>query len=808
MIRNYIITAFRSLLKNKGFTFINIFGLTLGISTCLLIVFYVFDELSFDRYNDKADRIYRVNNDIKFGGTENAYAETPAPTAEALQADFPEIAQVTRLKYHGGVAIKKNNQFIQEDKVIFADSTLFSIFTLPMTDGNPRDALRAPNTVVVNERVAKKYFNRTDVVGESLLFNDNSQYKITGVIKDIPTESHLNFDLFVSMSSDPDSRENAWLSNNFNTYILLKPGADYKNLAAKFSAFAKQHAGQQMQSVLHMDFDSFEKSGNYFRFSLIPLLKIHLESNAQGELLPNGSITYVYIFSAVALFILIIACINFMNLSTARSSNRAKEVGVRKVLGSPRKYLIAQFLTESVMVTMAGAVLAIVMAWMLLPLFNEVSGKELVVSYRIILWLVPVLFLFVVIVGCLAGSYPAFFLSAFQPIDVLKGKMSRGFKGSGLRSFLVVFQFAISIFLIIGTLAVYNQLKYIQSRNIGYNRDHVLVVKNVYKLGNQALSFKHEIKKLPGVDNVTMTGALPTSNYMSSTSYFKNRNIDQESAVHSQRWDVDEDYLTTLGIKMKSGRNFSAEMPTDSSAIIINEAAVNLLAYPDPLNQTLYAPLDDLLKNMGTYHIIGVIKDFNFRSLRQNVTPLILHFRDDRGAMGVHIHAGANITAVMGQIMKKWKDLSPNQAFAYSFMEEDFDAIYRTEQRMGKLFISFTSLAILIACLGLFGLAAYAAEQRIKEIGIRKILGAGVSTIVGMLSKDFIKLVLIALVIASPLAWLAIRKWLQGFAYREDMHWWVFAIAGLAAILVAFVTISFQSIRAALANPVKSLKSE
>src|ERR1700722_19316490 len=810
MIKNYFKTAFRSLLKNKGFTAINVFGLTLGIATCLLIVFYVLDELSYDRFNEKADRIYRVNNDIKFGGSENSYAIAPAPAAMTLKTDFPEIEQAARIFSFGtSVRVRKGDRFVQEDRVLYADSTLFSIFTFPMIQGNPASALVAPGSMVIDERTAMKYFNRTDVVGQSLTLDDGTVFKITGVINNIPIQSHFRADIFISMAGRDDSRVDGWLGNNYYTYILLRPGADPAALQAKFPTFLQQHAGQQLQNAIHMDFATLEKSGSYFRFSLVPLTDIHLRSNSVGDLLPGGSITYVYIFSAIAAFILVLACINFMNLSTARSSNRAREVGVRKVMGSPRKYLIAQFLTESVMVTLAGAVLALLAAWALLPVFNEISGKELGISGRLVRWMIPILLAFVVIIGCLAGSYPAFFLSAFQPIDVLKGgKLSRGFKGGGLRSFLVVFQFAISIFLITGTLVVYNQLKYIQSRDLGFNRDHVLIVQNVYGLGNQAQSFKKEVKKLKDVDDATMTGALPAENYMSGSSFFKDRSLSQESAVLSQRWFVDENYITTLGMKLQSGRNFSADMPTDSSAILINEAEEKMLGWSDPLNHTLYAPLDNTLTRVGAFHIVGVIKNFNFRSLREQVTPMVLHFADDRRALSIRIHAGADIPAVVAQIGNKWKELSLSKEFAYSFMEQDFDALYRSEQRMGKLFISFSSFAILIACLGLFGLAAYAAEQRTKEIGIRKVLGAGVSTIVGMLSKDFIKLVLIAILIASPLAWLAMGKGLEGFAYRQQMQWWVFALAGFAALLIAFITISFQSIKAAVSNPVKSLKSE
>ena len=807
MIKNYIKTAIRSLSKNKGFTAINVLGLALGLASCLLIIFYVFDELNYDRYNTKADRVYRVNEDIRFGGNTNSYAVAPAPLASALKNDFPEVEQVVRFRSRGELQVKKGNQDIQENMVVYADPSIFKVFTLPMIDGDPATALNDTHSIVITEKTAQKYFNRTDVVGQVLTINDTALYKITGVIKNIPKQSHFNFDFFISMASTPEGKDDAWFSSNFNTYVLLRQGTDFNKFQAKIPAFFKQQAGPQMQSVLHLTFDKFEQGGNYFRINFTPLKKIHLYSRREAELGMNGNIEFIYMFSAIALFILLIACVNFMNLSTARSANRAREVGVRKVLGSPRKYLIAQFLTESIIVTLIGAIIAFFAAWALLPLFNQMSGKDLTITAQTMVWIVPLMIGLVLIIGALAGSYPALFLSGFQPIEVLKGKLASGFKGGMLRNFLVVFQFSISIFLIIGTLVIYNQLKYIQSKDLGYNRNQVFTVWNVNVLGNNAKAFKQEVKQLTGVQNVTMTGALPTSSYWNSSVLFKGPVADQKNSVTSETWVVDEDYIATLGMKMQSGRNFSKEMLTDSTAILINETAEKMLGFKNPINQLVYYPQDNKALVLKPYHIIGVVKDFNFQSLRSNVTPLILFMGNDEGGISIRANA-ANIPTLLNQIKSKWSGFSPNQQFMYTFMDQDFDAIYRTEQRTGIIFVSFSSLAIIIACLGLFGLAAYAAEQRTKEIGIRKVLGASMSTIVQMLSKDFIKLVVIAIIIASPLAWWAMNKWLQDFAYRIHIQWWVVAIAGSGAILIAFVTISFQSIKAALTNPVKSLRSE
>jgi putative ABC transport system permease protein len=808
MFKNYIKTAFRSLYKNKGFTAINILGLALGLATCVVIVLYVVDELSYDRYSTKSERIFRVNADLKLGENRKDYAVTMPPLAKTLVAEFPYVEDAVRLKNAYTMHAKKGDVNIIENRVAFADPQLFNVFTLPMISGDAKTALAEPNSVVLTESTAKKYFDKTDVVGQMMVLNDNQNFKITGVIKDVPKNSHFNFDFFLSMATWADSRSNAWLRNDYSTYVLLKDAKDVKKLAGSLDAFLLKMSGDQMKNEIGMSYADFEKSGSYFRLNLTPLTDIHLKSNRIGELAANSTTQYVYIFSAVAIFILLIACVNFMNLSTARSSNRAREVGVRKVLGSPRKYLVAQFLSESIMITFFATVIALFAAVALLPLFNQLAGKNIAITQATLLWLLPVSAVIVLVVGSLAGSYPAFFLSAFQPIDVLKGKLSAGFKGGGLRSFLVVFQFGISVFLIIGTLVIKNQLSFIQTTNLGYNRNQVLVIQNPYELNKATNAFKNELSQLPGVTSATMTGFIPVSNYRSTSIYFKDATLDQKNSIFPQSWEVDADWIPTLGMKMAAGRNFSKDRLSDSGAVIINEAAAKFLGYKNPLNQTLYKSLGGKteLSNTKKYQVIGVMKDFHFSSLHEKIEPLIIRLGENNGAISLRVNT-KNLPALMSQIKEKWASLSAVQ-MNYSFMDQDFDALYRAEQRVGTIFIVFTSLAIIIACLGLFGLTAYAAEQRTKEIGIRKVLGANVTVIVSMLSKDFIKLVLIAILIASPLAWYMMHLWLQDFAYRVSIQWWVLAGAACAALLIAFVTISFQSIKAALANPVNSLRSE
>ncbi|MDB5015254.1 MAG: FtsX-like permease family protein [Mucilaginibacter sp.] len=801
MIKNLIKTAFRSLLKNKGFTILNALGLSVGLATCLLIIFYVVDEVSYDRYNTKADRIYRVTIEARLNGNAGSYATSEAPMKDALKSNFPQIEKIARLipasnlfispqKYY----VRKGAENILEKNIVFSESGLFDVFTLPMIDGSPSTALNEPHSAVITESTAKKYFNKTDVVGQTLTLNDTSTYKITGVIKDIPAQSHFNYGIFLSFSTLPESRVNSWGFAGLHNYLLLKPGTNVKKLESEITKIDIKNSFSP---------STWGSNGNYLRITLKPLLDIHLKSESIGELSQSGNMQYVYIFSVIAIFILLIACVNFMNLSTARSSNRAREVGVRKVLGSPRKYLMAQFLTESLLITFVSTVIALFLAWALMPLFNHMSGKDLSLTTQSLTWLLPSLLVIVLFIGFLAGAYPAFYLSAFRPIDVLKGKISTGFKGGALRSFLVVFQFSISIFLIIGTLVIYNQLNYIHSKSLGFDRSQVLVIKNANVLGNRAKILKQQLKQLPGVVNATMSSYQPTGDERLKTGLFPDKIIDIKKDVLSEFWSIDEDYMSTMGIRLVDGRNFSKQMATDSAAIIVNEAFVKKFGFKDPLNKIVYRDS----YGIQPFHIVGVVKDFNFESLKDKISPLALVYAPDNGAINVKIHT-ADLANLMSKIENKWKELSPNQQFTYSFMDQDFDATYRAEQRIGTIFITFSTLAIVIACLGLFGLAAYAAEQRTKEIGIRKVLGANISTIVGMLSLDFIRLVLISILIATPLAWLVMQKWLQDFAYRTTIQWYTLAIAGATAIIIAFITISFQSIKAAIANPVDSLRSE
>ena len=810
MIRNYFKIAWRNLIKNKGFTAINIIGLSLGIGCFIVIAMYVTDELSYDQYHENADRIYRINSDIKFGGTDISMAVSSDPMGEALKSDYPEVEEYARLYASSGAKlIKKGSEYISENLVTHADSTIFDVFTLPAIVGNTKTALNEPNTVVISETAAIRYFGSAEkAIGEFLDTDDNTNtlYEVTAVIEDMPMNSHFRFDFFFSMDN-VQYKFGQYLSHNFHTYVLLRPDVDFKEFNKNFPEVIDKYILPQAAQFMQIkSMEEFESAGNSLVYGLFPITDIHLRSNRGVELSANGNIQYVYIFSAAALFILILACINFMNLTTARSSGRAKEVGIRKVLGTGRKSLIWQFLTESILISTLALIIGLLFVRLTLGWFNDISGKEIIMSALLTPQFLIFLILFPFIIGALAGVYPAFFMSSFKPITALKGNLSTGHKKDMLRNFLVVFQFATSIILIVGTIVIYKQINHIQNSNLGFNKDQVLVVSNTGIPQETRQSLKDEIVQLTDVESSSFGGFLPvSSSSRSDTSFSTETVMTSSNSFNMQYWRADYDYVENMNMEMIEGRFFSREFGSDSTAIVINEAAAKLAGFDNPVGRNLYG--SDENGNMSTYHIIGVIKNFNYASLKQNVGALSLRLGNNSWVTAFRFNTN-DVTNLVDIIEKKYKAVAPGMPFNYSFLDESFDNMYRQEQRVGSVALTFAFLAIIIACLGLLGLATYIAEQRRKEIGVRKVLGASVANIVKMLSIDFIKLVLIAFLIATPIAWWFMNKWLQDFAFRIDLNWSIFAVTGLVALVIALLTLSFQAIKAAIANPVNSLKIE
>jgi putative ABC transport system permease protein len=819
MIRNYFTIAFRNLRKHRFYSFINIFGLAMGIASCLIIVLFVINELSYDRYHTKAERIYRVNTEIKYGSNHYRLAVCSAPMAEALRQDYPEVEAAVRFRNRGSWLVKRGEHVdnFKEERVIFTDSTFFRVFSVPVLEGDGKTALREPNTMAISRSMAKKYFPGESALGQTLILDNNLPTKVTAVFEDMPSAGHFHFDILVALSGLDEAKSTSFLGNNFNTYVLLKPGTDPEQFQAKLPGVVEKHIGPQIGAALGGDFSmkKFRDGGNIFEFTLMPVTDIHLHSDLTAELEPNSDVTYVYLFGAIALFILVIACINFMNLSTARSANRAKEVGIRKVMGSLRLHLVRQFLMESILLSACAFVLAIILASAFMPAFNDLSLKKLSVPLTDPFFYL-VLFSASLIIGVMAGLYPSFFLSAFKPVNVLKGNVALGMKSGFIRSALVVFQFVISIILIIGTITINRQLNYIQNKKIGFEKDQVIVVYDAYALGDKLQVFKDQVLQNNMIQSGTITGYLPVSGTWRNDNSFwpEGSQPTEENMVGIQNWTVDHDYVKTMQMKIKSGRDFSAEFLSDSSAMILNEAAVNSFNFgSDPIGKritTFEGQNPDGTPDpsrLRSWTVIGVIEDFHFESLRQNIGPLALMLDRSNGMISFRFKA-ENAQNVIGAIESIWKNLAPGQPFQYSFLDEDFSRMYSSEQRLGKIFALFAGFAIFIACLGLFALTAFTAEQRTKEIGIRKVLGASVPSIVVLLSKEFGKLIIIAFVLAAPLAWYAVTWWLESYTYKVEVGVFVYILAGVLAFLVAWFTMGYQSIKAATANPVNSLRSE
>lgn len=818
MLKNYFTVALRNLRKHSFYSFINVAGLSIGLAICFVIVLFVRNELSYDKHFANAERLYRINSEIKFGGNHYNMLYTPPAMAAAMVDEIPEVEATVRFRERGSYLVKRDVENIKEDRVIWADKDFFKVFSVPVLAGNPATALAEPNSIAISKRIANKFFPDEEALGKTLILDNNMNMKITAVYEDIPANTHFHFDILIAMEGLEESKRPVWYSNNFQAYILLREGANPQAVNEKLTRLVVERAMPQLGEILGGDFsvEKFEAAGNKMEYRLQPLLDIHTKSSLQGEFEPNFDITYVYLFSAIALFILIIACINFMNLSTARSANRAKEVGIRKVMGSFRSHLVRQFLMESILLSLVSMMLAIGIAYLLLPLFNNLSSRQLFIPFE-----EPIFYLIILAatltVGMLAGVYPSFFLSAFKPASVLKGNVALGMKSGLIRSSLVVFQFAVSILLVIGTMAVYRQLNYIQNKKLGFNKDQVLVIEDAYALGNNRMAFRDEVMRSGKMELSTMTGYLPVSGTWRNDNPWWVEGRDpsvQENMVSVQCWQVDYDYIKTLGMQIIQGRDFSLDFPSDSTAVILNEAALKAFGFTGEVlgsGITTYGNFGNGeidRDNLEKLQVIGVIENFHFESLKQNVTPVIIYLSDrPQGPISFRFQS-KNTREVIETVEAKWKELAPGQPFNYYFLDDRFSSMYANETRLGKIIGIFSSLAIVVACLGLFALTAFTAEQRTKEIGIRKVLGASVSSIVLLLSKEFGKLIAIAFVLASPVAWYGINWWLKDYTYKTEIGIGLFLFAGVAAFVVAWLTMSFQSFRAASSDPVKSLRSE
>jgi putative ABC transport system permease protein len=807
MFRNYFTIALRNLRKHSFYTFINVAGLAIGIASCLIITLFILNETSYDKHFPTADRVYRINSEILFNGNHHNLAVMPAPAAEIFKHDFPEVEASVRFRERGWRRIKRTVDNIKEQYTIYGSQGIFEVFGIKLLEGNVSNALTEPNTMVISKSKAEKYFPNESPVGQTLIVDNTENYKITGVFEDFPVNTHFKFDFVFSMEGLEEAKSDNWLSNNFNTYILLKEGATPQDLEAKFPKLIDTYIGPQVRSLFGEDFtmEKFAASGNKLVYTLMPLTDIHLHSDLTAELGANGDITYVYLFGAIALFILGIACINFMNLSTARSANRAKEVGVRKVLGSLRSHLIRQFLMESSLLSVFSFILAVGLAFMMMPAFNSLAGMSLNLPFDTPMFYI-ILLGAALVIGLLAGLYPSMFLSAFKPVNVLKGKVALGMKSGAVRSSLVVLQFMISIFLVVGTITVQKQLAFIQNKKLGFGKDQVLVLHNTEILDSKQEVLKNELLKSPRIKNVSTSGFLPIANWGRNNNSFwpEGTQPSQDNMISMENWSVDHDYVPTLDMKIVQGRNFSREFPSDSTAIILNQTAVKRFGFKDPIGEKIQTfPFNNgklEMENMITY-------TFHFESLKQNITPLSFLLGQSGWSMPIRFQS-ADTKEVIDYVEASWKTVAPGQPFEYTFLDEAFGRMYSSEQRVGKVLGVFASLAIIIACLGLFALTAFTAEQRTKEIGIRKVMGASVSSIVLLLSKEFGKLIVIAFLLAAPLSWFAVDSWLENYTYKTEIGIFVYILAGVAAFILAWLTMGYQSIKAARNNPVTSLRSE
>ncbi|MEQ9425288.1 MAG: permease prefix domain 2-containing transporter [Cyclobacteriaceae bacterium] len=821
MLKNYIVVAYRSLIKKVGYSLINIFGLSVGITSCLLIMMYVQYETSYDNFHDNIENKYRIALDRHYPDREMKYAYVPHSYPPQLVEDYPEVLSQTMVVQFPGnfsVTFQYGDQLFDEPNIIFGDSNYFDFVKAEFIDGDPDNALNGPNQMVLSESTARKYFGDSDPIGKSLTTaffgpNGNDSWLITGVIKDFPKNSHIEFDLIGTHNGFQFMQAPNWMAFSVLAYIELTDGTNMEVVNEKFPDMVKKYAAGQIQQQTGQSYEEYTAAGHGYTYYLQPMKDIHLSSNLEGEFKTNSSWNYIYILISVASFILLIACINFMNLSTARSAERAKEVGLRKVLGSLRKLLVFQFLTESMLLSTFSTILSFVLVFIALPYFNGLTGVPLSIQILFEPLNIVIIILGALIIGALAGSYPAFVLSSFQPVAVLKSKIQSSKSGKIFRDGLVVFQFSISIILIAATIIIFDQMEFILNKSLGFNDENVIAISNTGQLNERGEVFRQELINIEEITNASYVGPLPGDTHIGFVAQLPGASETQVILSTT----VDENYFEAMEIPLLSGRDFSKQF-NDSLTLIVNETAANVMGFADPIGKRVGTPHPNP-QNAGEiiyFTIVGMVADYHFQSLHNNIGPLV--FAHATSVLGVGGPGALNKLAlrfksnnpgaVIAKIEEKWAEFMPGSPFSYYYLEDELGGLYSAERTTSHIFTIFTTLAIIIACVGLFGLAAYTAGLKTKEIGVRKVLGASVGSIVLLLSKEFAKLIFIAIAIAVPVAYFGMDKWLEDFAYRINIDPLSFVLAGLLAILIGWLTVSFQSFKAAIVNPVKSLRSE
>ena len=798
MLKNYFKIAIRNLLKNKAFSLINILGLSIGMAACIFILLWVQDELSFDTYHEKADRIYRLITRDQTDAADGS-ARVGAPWGPAMQQDYPEVADFVRFRYTGRSLVRYDDKTAFEEGGLFADSTIFNIFSFPLLKGNPETALTEPNSIVITEPLAKKYFGDENPIGKRLNFDAEFDLLVTGVMAEVPKNSHFRFNYLISFVTHRAWYVTEWQMRNYHVYLLLEEGVQAAELESKFSGFIDKYLMGDDAPYSH-------------NIHLQPLTGIHLHSKLFREFEANGDITYVYIFSLIALFIMLIACINFMNLSTARSARRAREVGVRKVAGASRWQLIRQFLSESLFLSILALMLAVGIVELLLPVFNDLAAKSLEIDLSGSMFILAALGIIALSVGFISGVYPAFFLSAFQPVAILKSSINiKTSNRSMLRKVLVIGQFTITIALLIGAGIIYQQLDFMKNKKLGFNKEQVVILRmEEDKVSDQYQLIRSELLQQPGVVDVAASSALPGRGDWGMPFLYESEG--EQQRFSSRVMIIDENYLQTFEINLKDGRNFSADLASDiSGSYLINETAARGFGWENPVGKLIERPTrrgDDGNWVYESGEIVGVVQDFHFRSMHQEISPMIMWFAPESFYfLSIRVQP-ENIAGTLSGIENTWSKFESLRPFEFFFLDEVFESQYRSEERLGQLFAIFSVLAVFIACLGLFGLVSFMAEQRVKEIGIRKVLGASVAGLFVLLSKEYSKWVILANIIAWPVAYYTMNYWLADFAYRIDIAWWIFPAAGGMAFIIALATVSYQAIRAAVANPVDALRYE